>query len=282
MIPTGDNDYLSRSDPATQTYWRSLGDSVRAAAEAGARQDAFRRLGEKVKLLPVGKLTLAEFVAQYDTSPMDAAGCLRVARQTGAAYFPDLPVVQVEMEVSRRAAYACLKSWVHAHKAALVRLNEVENCIVTAGEEAIRQVGTGMADPKMLGTTEAGSTSQPAPETAVHRAWKLLQNPPAWSGDALRASGTYRPAQGDDLRLGVTWATVMARVELLTRLRELQVAGTTTIADLARGDPKFEAALLAVVLSARPLGQPPISADGTVTVTMELPLDALWRYLLYW
>jgi hypothetical protein len=329
-IPTQGADYLGRTDVRTREYWRTLGVKARSEAETAARQDALARLGRQIKDFPVGDLTLTQFLSKYDPAGADYAACLHGAVQTGAAYYPDLPVAEVQLQVTPRTVYASLKSWVHAHKAALGQLTEVEQCIVKASDEPIRQTGIGACQAKTLAGPAGGRsvddlqkaladnpTSIPAKEALAEALlarneldkslalWReiraaqpanarsatmvnclsalgLIQTAPAWAGDTLLVTGTAKPAKDGNVRTMIAAAALDAQVGLLTKLRELKMARDTTVGDLAKDDPKFQAAMLTLVQSARPVGKDPVQPDGSAAITLELPLQPLWRFLVYW
>jgi len=270
--------YFDRAGPEVRQFWQEhVTEAGRAAAEARAREDALRRLGERIKDVSIDEQTrLADYVAGGGERGTDTRQFLRGARERGLRYDADAPIAEVEMTVSLRTVYACLKAWALLHEPGR-DIRPLEQLVAAARSASIRQAGIGSPDEGQLKTKDA----------QILRSLALVKSAPDWVGRSLRETGRAafpagagdREAAREQAARAAEWH---ARAALAGRLEELPAAEETTVGQLAGQDKNARAALLAALLDARAVAAPSVAEDGTAEVTLELPLMSVWRLILHW
>jgi len=276
----GGLEYFPRAPAAVRDFWQAhVTEAGRRHAEQAAREDAMARLARRIEQVHVTvEQDLAAFVKARSETPADLRGFLRAARERSLAYHADAPVVEAEVTVALRTVYACVKTWVHRlPKPAAADIRRLEELIVAARGESIRQLGVGAAPEKEL--TKA--------TPAMRRAAAAAAAAPAWVGRSLRQAGSAAvegeaPQRPAARRGALAAAEAEARAGLARRVAELNAAPDATVAELAGDRPDRRAALLAVLQCARAAAQPRVTDDGRAEVELELGLDELWRLVLDW
>ena len=177
-------EYFDRAAPSVRAFWEGhVQVEGRLEAEARARRDATRRLTEKVAAVAIKQGVPLGRYLRSNGGP-EPSQLLRAARERALRYYADLPVVEVEMEVSLRTVYACLKGWLHVHRPDSGDIPLLEERIVAARGAAVRQVGRGWPERRQL----------KADGERLWRAVERLEPVPEWAGQALRRSSCTAPS----------------------------------------------------------------------------------------
>ncbi len=264
-------DCFSRAGRTTREFWLSHAtDGDRRQAEQDSHGDSMDRLAEQAKQLPAGNVTLEQFVTQFDPEASDLRRFLQAARIQGIYYYASAPVIEVRVSVSRRTIYASLKGWLHSRGASSDSIRLLETLIVAAGDEKISELGIAAVKADKLKKSDPTMLASVAIATFV----------PRWTGRTLRQTGIAFENETSTTD-AVRAAERDARCALLGRIDSLPVGPARRIADLAREDEELSPKLLALVLAAEPVSRPVIGEDGSVEVTLELPLRSLWRMILH-
>jgi hypothetical protein len=253
---------------------------VRRSLERAARQDAVRRLAERIEAVRItDEATLRQFVATADAPNVDARAFLKGARMTAVRYHDDALVVEVDMDVELRTVYATLRSWGRRHfKGDRAKIGRLEELAIRAEDGSLRETGVGVpAEKDML---------QPTPR--MRKAAELARAMPLWAPRSLEAVGEASidaEAAGDArTRAAASRAAQMdARLKLAEQVRGLPVPPSTTVGQLAADDGQFRAALAIFRQSARALPQEGKDAKGAgkVIVAVETDLKPLWNAILH-
>ncbi|HET6428201.1 MAG TPA: hypothetical protein VFJ30_07320 [Phycisphaerae bacterium] len=260
---------------AAEAFWAAhVSPDGAAAAEEAARRHAMAALTERIKAVRVDETaTVAEFVTAKQPDA-DFEQFLRGARVTAVRRHRAAPIVEVEVELTLRTLYACLKSWAHTHRPDDADVGKLRRLIVAARGAKVRQVGLGTVDPRhLLGD-----------DPRLLRSIALVGKAPDWAGQSLTeivevpeepAPEGAHVADEEAIRL----AAWRARAALAERMSRLPVSDQATIADTLGADPAGRAALLAAMRFEETVD--PVGAPRHVTeVTVELPLIGVYRLLL--
>ena len=246
----------------------------RAAAEKAARSDAMIRLTLQAEALPFTETqTLAQYLAGLGGGRDDLRRCLLGARESAMSYEPHAAIVRAEYEIARRTVYACAKAWLHRQpKPAATDIRRFEQLIVANRGSMLRQAGLAAVSDKVLID----------PTDAMVAAVDRVAKAPPWFGVAMRITGraTVPEAASDDFdarRAAAEAAQLTARMNLARRAAGLKLDDRRTVADWARRGPSERQALLTVLEGASTVGDATFTEEGTVEVTLALPLGPLWR-----
>ena len=273
FIPRGPSaDFFSRSDAKTRKFWLDhVTETGRVRAEARARGDASRRLVEPIRKLPIGERSLGPFAEEHGARTEDFRRFLRGARVEGAYYFPDVPVVTVRQAVSPRLVYASLKSWLHSRELPADELHLLERLIVTAGDAQITRIGIAPAAEDQF--------TRPLPH--VRAALAAASAAPDWLGETARRTLAVKPSPTTTSPAPARptdRAARDARVALHAQLAKLPVAEDVSVGELADDDVQLRTGMLALLQAAREVET--VTEEGATRVTLELPLERLWRCVL--
>lgn len=263
---------FDQADNAAKQYWlEHVSDPGRREAESAAREDAMRRLAERIKRLTVDEeASLADFVA--GNGKTDLREFVRGARLAGMRYYRDAPLVEAEMELPLRTVYAALKAWVHVRRPSRAdQIRRLEQRIVDA-QGSIHQLGVGCAEPGQLKKLDPASLAAIA----------LASTAPAWLGESLRKTGRAKIASdrtADARQSAIRAAEEQARMSLAVAVMELNFTETISLDQLTRRDNVLRTDVVAWLHSAGGADEPKISRDR-VELTLRLPLQPLWRLIL--
>jgi len=72
-------------------------------------------------------------------------------------------------------------------------------------------------------------------------------------------------------------AEAVARRNLVEKVHGVRIDAQTTVQDYVTVNDRVQAEVSRYLAGARLVGEPVIMPDGTIEVTMELPLDGLWQ-----
>jgi hypothetical protein len=104
---------------------------------------------------------------------------------------------------------------------------------------------------------------------------------PGWSSQTVKVTGTGVPKQGEKgtiARLNAERAAEAdARRNLVEKVYGVQIDALTTVRDYVTVNDEVKAEVSQYLGGARVLGEPRTMPDGTVELTMELPLHGLWE-----
>ena len=259
-IPTRPGpEYFGRAPENVQAFWNAnVTPAGRADAEKRARDSALAGLAERIKVVRVDETaTLADYVAAVQADA-DLRQFVRAARPRAMRYHVDAPIVEVDMTVSLRTIYACLKAWAHIHRPAGAELLKLEGLVVAAEDAEIRQTGLGWPEPGQLTGTDP----------KLSKAIAIAQSAPDWAGRSL--SETVDAVGDDNATRWRARASLAARAAQLPELTKALALAPKKTLPRTPGD---RAALLAALrFTTTPVDEKP--------TRIRLPLTALWRLLL--
>jgi hypothetical protein len=105
-----------------------------------------------------------------------------------------------------------------------------------------------------------------------------LETPP-WANSTLTATGRHEPADGEELdrEERVARARSNGLDELRKQVEALTVQGDVTVAELLSREAEVASDVAVFLSGARVLESPDVQPDDTLTVSVELPLERLWK-----
>jgi len=244
----GEAPAASPADP--ERFWAAhCSPAGRSAAEADAREDALRRLGETVRRARLaGEATLADVVAASRRPDVDVRTFLRGARIVQVRPRADRLVVEAEADVRLVSVAMSLKAWAEIHYTGpRETLRRLEETVLRGRDEEVRQVGFGCPPAEEVRGLSAGERA----------ALELARAAPAWVTGELRARG---PVAED------------ARRALAQMVAALPAGDGTTVGEFfSRAGRRRETLERFLAEQARPAAE-----AGAV----EVPPGALWELLL--
>ena len=271
-------DPFDRADPDAHKFWQeNVSDAGRDQAEAAAWADAAGRLARRIGEMPIdADVTLAKYVRSVG-GEVDMEQFLVASRREHMWYHPAAAVVAVEMEVSRRTVWACVKAWLHARgDAEPAEIRRMEELIVAAGGKSIRQLGLGWGQKQHL--------LKDAPDLQAVAALASLA--PNWLAGPLRYTGTApivaAPTELEAQARAAGAAAIDGRIALAELVGGLDVPGVGKTSELAGRSRAARVAVLTILQGARPVVRPKFTKDGSAEVTLSLPADLLWRLVFSW
>jgi len=141
----------------------------------------------------------------------------------------------------------------------------------------------GWSEKKVIMATGAGTVHENdyfegSPQGAYPQ---VSSAPPAWVDRVITAVGVGIPAQGQTgaaARVNAERAAEMdARRNLVEQLYGVQINSQTTVRDFVLQSDRVNSDVTAFLSGARRVGEPVYNPDGSVEVTVEIPLEGLWE-----
>ncbi len=262
--------------------WENVTTQGRLLAERGALTDARRNLAETVKGLRIsGSTYVRDFAVlndQVQTSLNTFISGIKEASQY--RYMPD-GICEVDVEVTIQDVIKQLntiRTHTHAGFPAQCVFHDVqfEKIIDWGPPKVIKATGNGAVPGKgYLKSSATGSTG------AAMQPGGAAQAVPPWVSQTVKANGTGVPKEGSlgtAARLETERAAeAVARRNLVEKVYGVHIDSSTTVKDYVTVHDQVQAQVSRYMAGAQVVGEPTIMPDGTIEVTMELPLEGLWQ-----
>lgn len=254
--------------------WENVTPQGRLLAERGALTDARRNLAETVKGLRItGNTYVRNFVTESDQVQTSLNTFIAGIKKSGPYRYLPGGLCEVDVEVKIQDVIKELTR-MRQHYIAGFPPHSVYRDV-----EFEKIVGWGQ--PKIIRAT--GNAAVPA------RGYREGQNRPvapgpsaarlSSTGSTIRALGTGVPRQGEEgtiARLNAERAAEAdARRNLAEKVYGVRIDARTTVRDYVTVNDRVKAEVDRYMAAARPVGEPTIMPDGTVEITMEIPLNGL-------
>lgn len=261
--------------------WEDVTARGRLMAERAALVDAYRNLAETVKGLRItGSTYVRDFVAESDYVQTSLDTFIKGARIVGGyRYLPD-GEVEVTVEVTVRQIIKELKT-IHQHlvqrgwrwRRDIFKTVNFEQIVAVMPAKIVQSTGNGVVPLKYR-------LSQPAPQAVP------ISNPgvsmPAWASQLVTAKGTGIPPDGktgtEAQLMAVRAAELDARRQLAEKVYGVHINATTTVHDYVVQNDVVRADVDTFMAGAI-VGEPRYLEDGSVEVTVSLPLEELARII---
>jgi hypothetical protein len=258
--------------PATRAVpfgWEDVMPQGRLMARRAAEVDAMRKLAERIKGLQITSSTFVrDFVAEDDRIDTYLQTFIRGIRKGEPRYEPD-QICSVECEVTLEQVVTTLKE-LHTryYKGDRVKATDFDQMSQRVERKVIKETGNGVPPAKYI--------KRPPPPPPMPSA-------PDWVGRTLRATGNGVPpadkmgtAQGR--LLAARAAEVDAKRKLGEQLEGVMIDSTTTVRDFVAENDEIRADMQTFLMGARVVNTE-YDAEGTATVTVELPLERWWEII---
>lgn len=262
--------------------WENVTTQGRLLAERGALTDARRNLAETVKGLRIsGNTYVKDFAVLNDQVQTSLNTFMAGIKESGPyRYLPD-GICEVDVEVTIQDVVKQLNT-IRTHYYAgfpprsVFRDIRFEQILSWGPPKVIRATGNGAVPGKGYlkdaSPGAAGGAMRPAGSAAAM---------PPWATQTVKATGTGVPregALGTAARLEAERAAeAVARRNLVEKVHGVRIDAQTTVQDYVTVNDRVQAEVSRYLAGARLVGEPVIMPDGTIEVTMELPLDGLWQ-----
>ncbi|MDD5557635.1 MAG: hypothetical protein PHN82_10380 [bacterium] len=258
--------------------WEGVTPQGRLLAERGALTDARRNLAETVHGLRItGNTYVRDFAVVSDQVQTSLGTFINGVKEAGPyRYLPD-GVCEVDVEVTLQDVIKQLNTIRQQYYAGwpptlIFREIQFERIIDWGPPRVIRATGNGAVPARgYLKGAAAPAAGGGAPSA------------PPWSSQVATATGTGVPREGEAgavARLNAERAAeAVARRNLAEKVYGVRIDASTTVRDFVTVDDQVKAAVERYLAGARVAGEPVVMPDGTVEVTMELPLDGVWRIM---
>ncbi len=258
--------------------WENVGPRGRLMAERAAKVDAYRNLAETVNGFRIsGNTTVRDFVAESDEIRTSLNTFLKGARQVGPArYLPDA-IVEIEVEITLQQVIKHLQTlqqrWVRQgrnFRVTAFRTTRFESIVGYYPKKIITAVGNGTVPGKYMGQ------ATPQPRTVV-------ASTPQWVTQTVQATGFGVPANGQVGTEARLMAERAAKLDAMRNLTEkvygVSIDSATTVRDFVTESDTIQAKVKQRLAAARQVGEPRYLPDGSVEVTIEIPMSEI--YVVY-
>lgn len=259
--------------------WENVTPRGRLMAERAAKVDAYRNLAETVNGLRItSNTTVRDFVAESDEIRTSLNTFLKGAKLTGPPqYMPDA-IVEVEVQITLQEVIKHLQTlqqrWVRQGRNFRItefRNTRFETIVGYYPKKIITAIGNGTVPGKYM--------RQGQPVTRV-----IENNPmPAWASEVVQATGFGVPKDGDTGTEARLMAERAAKLDAMRNLTEkvygVYIDATTTVRDFVTEDDTIRARVKQRLSGAELVGEPRYLPDGSVEVTVQMPLSEI--YVIY-
>lgn len=263
--------------------WENVTPQGRLLAERAALTDARRNLAERVKGLRIsGNTYVRDFATLNDQVQTSLATFISGVKEASPyRYMPD-GICEVDVEVTIQDVIKQLNT-IRQHYLAgfppvsVFREIQFEKIIDWGPPKVIKATGNGAVPAKgyLRPSGGAGATSGAMPAGGAQPAL------PPWAMETVRAKGTGVPREGEEGRIAQLnaerAAEAVARRNLAEKVYGVHIDATTTVQDYVTVDDRVSAQVQQYIAGARIVGEPEVMPDGTIEVTMELPLEGVWQ-----
>lgn len=256
--------------------WENVTTQGRLLAQRAALTDARRNLAETVKGLRITSNTyVRDFVVESDVIQTDLNAFIKGIKQFGGyRYEPNL-IVECDVEVTIQKVIKELtkirqQMITRGHNWHRVEFQDVnfEKIVGWGPKKVIKANGTGTVRPDGI---KKGAASTGAASSAP--------SAPAWAADVVTATGTGIVKEGEPPTLGRLNAERAAELDAKRNLTEkiygVHITATTTVKDYVTEHDEVSTDVKQFLAGASRVGEPKYNDDGSVEVTMQLPLEGL-------
>ncbi|HVP12621.1 MAG TPA: hypothetical protein VMV94_15705 [Phycisphaerae bacterium] len=270
-VPGGDipmpPDVKLPPDPPIPDIWKSVPPNERLMAIRAANVDAKRRLVERIKGLRINSQTVVrDFVAASDEINTECDAMLVGAQEVGRPYlhFDEL-IAEVTLEVPVESVITTIKSLHTRHyKGDKVKGSDIEQITQNIKSQTFKATGMGVPRPQVI---QAAMT-------------QMQVKVPDWVGQTLQAEGQGVPPpnmEGPQAKLMAARAAELdAKRKLGERVMGLVIESSTTVRDFVAQHDDINTQLNAY-LTGSYVKSTSYAADGTATVTVEMPAMPVWE-----
>ncbi len=257
-------------EPVVPAIWRGVPPQERLMATRAARVDAMRRLVERIKGLRITSETIVrDFVAESDVINADAEATLVGAQEVGKPYFHHNElIVEVTMEVPVESVITTIKALHTRHyKGDKVKGQDIEQITRNIKSQTFRATGMGVPRPQV-----------------IQQAMAVAQvKVPNWIGETVRADGKgVPPPDMADSPQGRLMAARAAELDAKRKLAEqvmgLVIESSTTVRDFVAQHDEINTQLNAFITGSY-VKSTTYDAEGTATVTVEMPAMQVWEII---
>jgi hypothetical protein len=252
--------------------WENVTAQGRLMAKRAAEVDGMRKLAERIKGLQITSSTFVrDFVAEDDRIETELATFIKGIRAGEPRYEPD-QICSVECSVTLEQVITHLKE-LHTryYKGNKYKATDFEQITQRVEQQVLTETGNGVPPPKYI-------------KGAVEVVETVGADMPSWARETVRATGNGVPpadqagtAQGK--LMAARAAEVDAKRKLAEQLDGLVIQGTTTVRDFVAEHDDIRTDMQTFLLGAHPVGDPEYDADGTASVTVEIPLERFWQLI---
>ncbi len=256
--------------------WENVTGQGRLKAERAALTDARRNLLETVEGLQItGNTYVRDFVTESDEIRTAVQGFIKGVKQISPYRYYEDAIVEVDVQVTIQDVIKELTTiQQHYQQKGFLWQRDVFRNV------QFEQI-TGWTDKKVIVATGTGTVHEmdffdgPAPTPGAG----YIEPAPQFTGQVVTATGVGIPAAGDtgpSARVRAERAAEMdARRNLVEQLYGVQIDSTTTVRDYVLQNDQVNANVAAFIAGARRVGEPVYNEDGSVEVTLEIPLDGI-------
>ena len=266
-----------KSPTAGIAGWENVTGQGRLKAERAALTDARRNLAETIEGLQIsGNTYVRDFVTESDEIRTALHAFIKGVKQISPYRYYEDGIVEVDVQVTIQNVIRELTTvQQHLQAKGFMWQNDVFRTV------QFNKI-VGWEDKKVITATGAGTVHEADYfEGGPAVAGPAPVAPPAWGGRVITAVGVGIPAQGQTgpaARVNAERAAEMdARRNLVEQLYGVQIDSQTTVRDFVMQNDRINADVTAFLSGARRVGEPVQNPDGSVEVTVEIPLDGLWE-----
>lgn len=263
--------------------WERVTPQGRLLAERGALTDARRNLAETVKGLRItGNTYVKDFVVMNDQVQTQLNTFIKGIKESSPYRYLPGGICEVDVEVTIQNVIKELNTIRHHYIAgfpptSIYREIKFEKIIGWDPPKVIRATGSAAVPARgyLKGPAPGpGASSGPVPAS------DRPSSGPSWASGIVTANGTGVPREGEEgtlARLNAERAAEAdARRNLVEKVYGVNIDARTTVRDYVTVNDRVKADVSQYLAAARVVGEPRNMPDGTVEITMELPLDGVW------
>ncbi|MDX9702037.1 MAG: hypothetical protein RBU23_03230 [Candidatus Auribacterota bacterium] len=256
--------------------WENVTGQGRLKAERAALTDARRNLLETVHGLRItGNTYVRDFVTESDEIRTAVDGFIKGVKQISPYRYYEDAIVEVDVQVTIQDVIKELTTIrQHLQQKGFLWQRDVFR---TVQFEEI----TGWTEKKVIIATGSGTVHEmdffDAPP--IRQDAGYIEPAPSFAGQVISAVGVGVPAPGETgpaARIRAERAAEMdARRNLVEQIYGVQIDSTTTVRDFVLQNDRVNANVAAFIAGAQRVGEPVYNEDGSVEVTLEIPLDGI-------
>jgi len=258
--------------------WEDVTTQGRLLAQRAALSDGRRNLAETVKGLRITSNTyVRDFVVESDVIQTDLDAFIKGIKQVGGYRYEPNAIVECDVEVAIQKVIKELTKIrqqliTQGHNWHRVEFRDVdfEKIVGWGPKKMIKATGTGTVPPRGF---KKGAASEGAAPSAPS------SGPPAWASKVVTATGTGVVKEGEPPTLARLNAERAAELDTERNPTEkvygVHITATTTVRDYVTEHDEVSTDVKQFLAGASRVGEPKYGDDGSVEVTMQLPLESL-------
>jgi hypothetical protein len=262
--------------------WENVTPQGRLLAERGALTDARRNLAETVKGLRIsGNTFVRDFIVLNDQVQTSLATFINGVKEASPYRYLPGGICEVDVEVTVQDVIKQLNTIRQTYIAGfppqtVFRDMQFEQIIGWGPPKVIRATGNAAVPPKGY-LKKAGASASTTGSSDAQPAM------PPWATQTITASGTGVPREGEEGRVArlnaERAAEAVARRNLVEKAYGVHIDAATTVRDFVTVNDRVQASVDQYLAGARVVGEPVTMPDGSVEVTLELPLEGIWQIM---